>query len=216
MPRIPRGQVSGFAYHVINRGNGGATVFQKDGDYRAFLDLLATAKIKHPVMLLGFCLMPNHFHLLVQPKTPEALSAFMQWALTAHVRRYHKHYRSHGHVWQGRFKSFSIQQDEHLLCVLRYVLRNPVRARLAEKPDQWPWSSFQQGYLIDPLPVPLPPDWNRLIETPLSLQELSRIRTCVNRQAPFGSPHWQTMIAKLLGLVSSLTPRGRPRKIPEK
>jgi putative transposase len=219
MPRIPRGQVSGFAYHVINRGNGGATVFHKEGDYRIFLDLLVAAKTKHPVMLLGFCLMPNHFHLVVQPKTPEALSAFMQWSLTAHVRRYHKHYRSHGHVWQGRFKSFPIQEDEHLLTVLRYVLCNPVRAHLAEKPDQWPWSSFQQGHLIDPLPILLPPDWNHLLETPLSLQELSRIRTSVNRQAPFGSPDWQTMIAKLLGLISSLTPRGRPRKtqtIPEK
>jgi hypothetical protein len=74
----------------------------------------------------------------------------------------------------------------------------------------------QNGYLIDPLPIPLPADWNHLIETPLSLQELSRIRTCVNRQAPFGSLDWQTTIAKLLGLVSSLTPRGRPRKIQEK
>lgn len=193
MPRIPRGQVSGFAYHVINRGNGGATVFQKNGDYRAFLDLLAMAKTKYPVMLLGFCLMPNHFHLVVQPKTPQALSASMQWSLTAHVLRYHKHYRSHGHVWQGRFKSFPIQQDEHLLTVLRYVLRNPVRARLAEKPDQWLWSNFQHGHLIDPLPIPLPPDWNHLLETPFSLQELSRIRTCVNRQAPFGSPDWQTI-----------------------
>lgn len=123
MPRIPRGQVSGFAYHVINRGNGDATVFHKEEDYRTFLDLLAVAKAKHPVMLLAFCLMPNHFHFLVQPKTPEALSTFMQWCLTAHVRRYHKHYRSHGHVWQGRFKSFPIQQDEHLLSVLRYALQ---------------------------------------------------------------------------------------------
>jgi putative transposase len=216
MPRIPRGQVSGFAYHVINRGNGGATVFHKEEDYRAFLDLLTVAKTKYPVMFLGFCLMPNHFHLVVQPTTPEALSTFMQWSLTAHVRRYHKHYRSHGHVWQGRFKSFPIQQDEHLLTVLRYVLRNPVRARLTEKTGQWSWSSIQHSHLIDSIPISMPPDWNHLLDTPLSLQELSRIRTSVNRQAPFGSPNWQSMIAKLLGLVSSLTPRGRPRKIPEK
>jgi len=91
-----------------------------------------------------------------------------------------------------------------------------VRARLAEKPNQWPWSSFQHGHLIDPLPISLPSDWDHLLETSLSLQELSRIRTSVNRQAPFGSPDWQSMIAKLLGLVSSLTPRGRPRKIQEK
>ena len=79
MPRIPRGQVAGHAYHVLNRGNGGATVFHKDGDYTAFLDLLATAKAKYPVNVIGVCLMPNHFHLVVQPPTHGALSPFMQW-----------------------------------------------------------------------------------------------------------------------------------------
>ena len=65
MPRIPRGQVAGHAYHVLNRGNGGATVFHKDGDYTACLDLLATAKAMYPVKVFGFCLMPNHFHLVL-------------------------------------------------------------------------------------------------------------------------------------------------------
>ena len=130
MPRIPRGQVAGYAYHVLNRGNGGMTVFHKDGDYSAFLDLLAKAKIKFSVRVLAVCLMPNHFHLVVQPAADGAVSAFMQWWMTSHVRRYHEHYRSHGHVWQGRFGSFPIQQDDHLLIVIRYILRNPVRAGL--------------------------------------------------------------------------------------
>jgi len=106
MPRIPRGQVAGHAYHVLNRGNGGTAVFHKDGDYTAFLDWLATAKAKYPVKVFGFCHRPNHFHLAVQPATDAALSPFMQWWMTSHVRRYHRHYRSHGHVWQGRFKCF--------------------------------------------------------------------------------------------------------------
>jgi putative transposase len=130
MPRIPRGQLAGHAYHVLNRGNGGAVVFHKDDDYAAFLDLLATAKKKFPVHVFGFCLMPNHFHLVLHPVSAPALSPFMQWWMTSHVRRYHRHYRSSGHIWQGRFKSFPIQQDGHLLTVLRYVLRNPVRANL--------------------------------------------------------------------------------------
>ncbi|BFU92124.1 MAG: hypothetical protein NTAFB01_33110 [Nitrospira sp.] len=126
MPRIPRGSSAGYAYHVLNRGNGGATVFHKDADYAAFLDLLGTAKVRHPIKIFGFCLMPNHFHLVIAPKIGDGLSPFMQWWLTSHVRRYHRHYRSHGHVWQGRFKSFPIQQDGHLLT----VLLNPVRANL--------------------------------------------------------------------------------------
>ena len=118
MPRIPCGRVAGQAYHALNRGNGGAVLFHKDGDYAALLELLATARAKPPVKVFSFCLMPNHFHLVVQPATEVALSPFMQWWMTSHVRRYHRHYRSHGHVWQGRFKSFPIQQDDHLLTVL--------------------------------------------------------------------------------------------------
>ena len=112
-------------------------------DYAAFLVLLQMAKSKYPVRVLGFCLMLNHFHLVLQPATVSPLSPFMQWWMTSHVRRYHRHYRSHGHVWQGRFKSFPIQQDDHLLTVLRYVLRNPVRAGLVEHARDWPWSSLR-------------------------------------------------------------------------
>lgn len=90
-----RGQVAGHAYHVLNRGNDGATVFHKKGDYSAFLDLLAATKAKYLVMLFGVCLIPNHFHLVVQPATEAALSPFMQWWMTGHVRRYHRHYCSH-------------------------------------------------------------------------------------------------------------------------
>ena len=216
MPRIPRGQLAGHAYHVLNRGTGGAVIFHKDGDYAAFLDLLATAKGKYPVHVFGFCFMPNHFHLLLQPATETALSAFMQWWMTSHVRRYHRHYRSHGHVWQGRFKSFPIQHDSHLLTVLRYVLRNPVRAGLVEQTAQWPWSSLHFPYLAEPSPVDLPPDWLQWIDRPLFEHELLGVRTCVNRQQPFGSPDWQQHFARTLGLVSTLRPRGRPRKVSEK
>ncbi len=214
MPRIPRAQLAGQAYHVLNRGNGRATVFHKDGDYRAFLDLLARAKAKFPVQVLGFCLLPNHFHLVVQPHTPAALSPFMQWWLTSHVRRYHRHYASSGHVWQGRFKSFPIQHDGHLLTVVRYVLLNPVRAGLVPRAVDWPWSSLQHPALVDPLP--LPADWSRQLEDPLPDHDLSALRTCVARQAPFGTPGWQAQIAALTNLVSTLRPRGRPRKSSEK
>ena len=216
MPRIPRGQVAGHAYHVLNRGNGGAVVFHKDGDYAAFLELLATARAKLPVKVFGFCLMPTHFHLVLQPATVDVLSPFMQWWMTSHVRRYHRHYGSSGHVWQGRFKSFPIQQDDHLLTVLRYVLRNPVRAQLVESATQWPWSSLQHPTLADPSPVPLPAEWLRWIDAPLFEHELATLRTCLNRQAPFGSPEWQAHLASTTGLHSTLRPRGRPRNIPEK
>ena len=84
MPRIPRGQVAGRVYHVLNRCIGGAIMFHKDADYVAFLALLQTAKSKFPIHVLGFCLMPNHFHFVLQPATPDALSPFMQWWMTSH------------------------------------------------------------------------------------------------------------------------------------
>jgi putative transposase len=77
--------------------------------------------------MLGFSLMPNHFHFVIKASRHQSLR-FMQWLLTSHVRRYHKHYGSSGHVWQGRFKSFAVQRDQQLLMVLRYVLQNPVRS----------------------------------------------------------------------------------------
>jgi putative transposase len=140
----------------------------------------------------------------------------MQWWMTSHVRRYHRHYRSSGHVWQGRFKSFPIQHDEHVLTVLRYVLRNPVRAQLVEAAMQWPWSSLRHPALADPFPGPLPDEWLRWIDEPLFDHELTRLRTCLNRQSPYGSTEWQAQFAKTADMTSTLRPRGRPRKTPNK
>jgi putative transposase len=86
--------------------------------------------------------MPNHFHFVIESSHHQSLSRFMQWLLTSHVRRYHKHYGSSGHVWQGRFKSFPVQRNEHFLMVLRYVLQNPVRSGLAASINDWAWSSW--------------------------------------------------------------------------
>jgi putative transposase len=134
----------------------------------------------------------------------------MQWLLTSHVRRYHKHYGGSGHVWQRRFKSFPVQRDEHLITVLRYVLQNPVRAGLSGSAMEWKWSSLQRPELVDPWPVD---DESQLaqLEEPLGQQQLSFVRECVNRQRPFGSVAWQTAIASMFGLGSTLRPRGRPK-----
>lgn len=136
--------------------------------------------------------------------------------MTSHVRRYHRHYGSTGHVWQGRFKSFPIQHDDHLLAVLRYVLRNPVRAGFVEHTAQWPWLSVQHPTLVDPLPVPLPADWLHWVEQPLFDHELTTLRTCLTRQAPFGSAGWLGQFTGVTGLASTLRPRGRLRKSLEK
>lgn len=113
MPRTARASVGGVCYHVINLGNGRSRVFHEPGDYDAFVALIAEAARRVRVRVLAYCLMPNHFHLVLWPRHDGDLSRFMQWLLTAHVRRYHRHHRGSGHVWQWRFKAFPIQQDAH-------------------------------------------------------------------------------------------------------
>jgi len=142
MPRTRRASQGGYCYQVLNRGNARRTVFHKEGDYASFLKLLHEAGERVPIRLLSYCLMPNHFHLVVWPRNDGDLSDFMQWLLTAHARRYHRHYHSTGHVWQGRFKAFPIQEDDHLLAVLRYIERNPLRANLVARTEDWRWSSL--------------------------------------------------------------------------
>src|SRR4029078_883694 len=167
MPRTARASVGGLCYHVLNRGNGQAEVFHKEADYAAFVDLMVEANERLPLRILGYVLMPNHFHLVLWPRGDGDLSRWMQWLLTAHVRRYHRHYHGSGHVWQGRFKAFPIEQDEHLLTVLRYVERNPLRANLVERAEDWQWSSlrlFTPRPQVDWLhagPVPRGRTWRR-------------------------------------------------------
>ena len=117
-------------------------VFHKDQDFQAFLDMIAQASLRQPMPILAYCLMPNHFHLVLWPRHDGDISRWVHWLLTTHVRRYQKHYHSSGHVWQGRFKSFPIQEDDHLRVVLRYVERNPLRAGLVERAEDWRWSSL--------------------------------------------------------------------------
>src|SRR3954451_10200613 len=114
MPRTARASVGGVCYHVINRGNNRAEVFRKDGDYDPFLKAIGHACVETPMPVFAYCLMPSHFHLVVRPKEDGDLSPWMHWLLNAHVRRYHQHYHGSGHIWQGRFKAFPIEADDHL------------------------------------------------------------------------------------------------------
>lgn len=222
MPRTARASVGGVCYHAINRGNGRARVFHDDADYRAFLDLLAAGCERVGMRVPGFCLMPNHFHLVLWPRRDGDLSRFMQWLLTSHVRRHHRRRHGSGHIWQGRFKAFPIQQDAHLLTVLRYVERNPLRARLARRAEEWRWSSRGIHRLVDPpaiprdSPVDRPRGWSALVHQPQTAGELEALRRSVKRGSPYGVWAWARQTARRLGLEYTLRPRGRPRKEPEK
>jgi putative transposase len=214
MPRIAKALADNCFYHIINRGNGRQQVFHKDGDYRAFIELMLHAREKHAVRIHAWCLMPNHFHLLVQPEQADQLNKYMQWLMTSHVRRYHSHYKSSGHVWQGRYKSFIVQNDDYLLTVARYIEANPVRSGLSSTALQWPWSSHKsrsdatEDNHPDTLPFSLPDDWSAYVDSPLTDKEMEKLRNSVNRQTPFGKSEWRDELCKKMGLESTVRARG--------
>jgi len=217
MARTLRASVGGYCYHVINRGNGKAKVFHDRHDYRYFAGLIARACKRLPSRVIAYCLMPNHFHLVLWPFGNGDLSRWMQWLLTAHVRRHHVRYQTGGHIWQGRFKSFAIQQDSHLLRVLRYVERNPLRAGLVKAAEDWVWSSLhyrsrgtRPPFLVDG-PVARSERWVDWVQEPQTDGELKALRINVNRGIPFGDEKWVLDTAARLDLLPNLRGPGRPR-----
>ena len=220
MPRTARASIGNICYHVFNCGNAQNTVFHNDDDYASFLGLLSEANQRIEIRLLSYCLMPDHFQLVVWPIEDRDLSRWMQWLMTAHVRRYHRNYKTSGHVWQGRFKAFPIQSDNHLLTVMRYVERNPVRAKSipVRKAQNWRWSSIGTppkdivSPTLHPGPVRRREDWLEWVNQPLIPEEIEAIQVCINRGQPYGNRSWKKRTAKSLGIESSIRPRGRPRK----
>ena len=222
MPRTSRAAAAGVVYHVLNRGNGRMGVFRKPGDYLAFLRLLLEGKEKAQVELFGFCLMPNHWHLVLRPKRDKDLAAYLSWVTNTHVKRYRAHYkRTSGHLYQGRYKSFPVQEDSYFLTLLRYVEANPRRARLVARAQSWAWSSLGCGAewadeLLDPWPLGCPPDWLELVNQPLPQDQGRRVKASLDRGRPLGDERWTLKTAKRFGLQYTLNPRGRPPKKREK
>ncbi len=223
MPRTARSTEAGTVYHVLNRGNGRMRIFHKAGDFEAFEQVLSEAMKRYAVELLTYCLMPNHWHLVVRPKTDQSLGHWMRWVGVTHVRRYHERYHSRGggHVYQGRFKSFPVAEDDYFLTLCRYVEANPLRAGLVERAEQWQWSGLWRRMhgsaelRLSSWPVERPRNWLAWVNRELNDEQTEGIRICVQRGRPLGSESWVRRTASRLGLAFTLRGPGRPRKIPK-
>jgi putative transposase len=221
MGRALRVTAGGFAYHVLNRANARMTIFDKAGDYEAFEQILADAVQRTKMRLLSYCVMPNHWHLVVRPREDGDLSAFVGWLTLTHTQRWHAHRNSvgSGHVYQGRFKSFLVQTEEHLLTVCRYVERNALRAALCQRAEEWRWSSLWRREfgdadcraVLSKWPIDVPKNWVSRVNRAESQSELDALRRCVNRGQPFGSETWVERMTNRFGLDLTFRPRGRPR-----
>jgi putative transposase len=222
VPRRARKAPGGVIFHCLNRGNDRRELFADQEDYAAFHRVLAQTLEAVPVRLLAYCLMPNHWHLLLWPSRDGQLAAFMQRLTTTHVRRWHEHRHSsgRGHLYQGAFKSFPVQEDRHFLIVARYIERNALRAGLARRAENWRWGSLwcrqkgspQERGLLSEWPLPRPSDWLAWVNEPQSAKELEALRQSIARGRPFGTRTWQQKTARELGLESSFRQRGRPKK----
>jgi putative transposase len=223
MPRQARQAPGGLIYHVLNRAAGTGSLFRHEKDFAAFIRTLHQTLEKTPIRLCAFCLMSTHWHLVLWPREDGELARFMQRLTITHVRRWveHRHRVGMGSVYQGRYKSFPVQDDIHFTSVARYVERNPLRAKMVKRAEDWRWSSL--GQLLHPsteqVPlVPLSPwpvarrtDWVKFVNRPQTSAEMVAVAHAMKHNRPYGSERWTAKIEKRLG-IGPLRERGRPRK----
>jgi putative transposase len=224
MPRKARASIGGVIYHVLNRSHSRRRIFYSDKDYLAFLKVLLQAHERRPgVRILALCIMPNHWHLVLRPSRDGELSAFMRWLTQTHTQRWRhaKHTVGYGPVYQGRFKSFIVQEDRHFLVLCRYVERNPLRVkhRLVNRAEQWRWSSAwlrdnaQNDFaiLLSQWPVKRPSNWLSLLNDDQPERDEAEVRVSLERNRPMGDAAWIERMVKKLRLEHTIRPPGRPR-----
>ena len=241
MPRALRAAVGGLVYHVLNRANARLRLFDRHEEYELFEQVLTEAHEKVATRTLAFCVMPNHWHMVLWPREDRDLSEFMRWLTVAHTQRRHAIGRTAGtgHIYQGGFKSFPVQcrrptaaqrasgmieMADPLYRVLRCVERNALGAGLVKRAEHWRWTRLwrrtsgdaQQRVLLTDPPEGWAADWLAMVNQPETEEELAAVRRCVNRGRPLRSETWVRRIAATLGLESTLRARGRPRKTANK
>ena len=223
MPRTDRVDSGDEIYHVINRANARAKIFYQDADFLLFEGLLKSAKEEVvDVRILSYCIMSNHWHLVLYPKKDGDMSQFMRWLQVTHTRRWHVEKKSigSGHLYQGRYKSFPVEADTYLLSLLRYVERNPLRAKMVQKAEDWRWSSLwirengtdEQKKLLTEWPIDVPDEYVKWVNEPQTVKEMEDINLCIRKNRPFGSDGWVDDVCKKFSLESTKRDSGRPRK----
>ena len=222
MGRVLRTDVGDYVYHVLNRANARVQIFDNDKDYQLFKEILAEAKEKCDMRLLAYCIMPNHWHLVVYPKKDGDLSKFMNWLTLTHTQRWHvsKKTTGQGHLYQGRYKSFLCQNDDHFLVLVRYVERNALKANLVSKAEEWKWGSAycreygtpKQKKLFSSWPVQRPDDYLAWLNESQSEDEENAIAKSIKRGNPYGDSSWSKKVINKFNLETTLRCIGRPKK----
>lgn len=222
MPRNIRIDVGGEIYHVINRANSRLQIFHNDKDYKLFEEVLTEAKERIGINIYTYCVMPNHWHLVVSPKNDGDLAKFMAWFTMTHTQRWHVMHRSigGGHLYQGRYKSFLVESSNYFLQVCRYVERNPVRAKLVKKAENWQWGSLwrrengnpSQKKLLNYWPEHIPNNYLDWVNKNELEEDLMIIRNSIKKGKPYGKDSWIEKVIDIYKLGSTIRNPGRPKK----
>jgi putative transposase len=222
MPRIERVDVANEIFHVINRANARVKIFDNKKDYEQFEEILEEAVEKFNVNLFAYCIMPNHFHLVLSPNEDGELSRFMGWLTNTHTRRWHSSKKTigQGHLYQGRYKSFLCQKENYLLTLLRYVERNAKRAKVVKNAIDWKWSSLwtrkngspERKKMLTEWPIKMPKDYESFVNESQPKEEVESIRKSTTKNIPFGNDKWVGEIVDKFNIGQTLRNVGRPKK----
>jgi putative transposase len=218
MSRQRRVSPDGFVQHALNRGDHRETLFHKPADFRAFLSAVAETADRLPIRILAYCIMRNHFHLLVWPHAGSDLPRFMQLLMNVHISRYLRHYppASRGHLYQGRYTNAIVETGRSIIAVARYVEANALTAGLVNRAQDYEWSSASPEARgperpdLAEWPIAKPSDWLTLLNLRSPATEWQRIQRSAARGAPYGSPAWVDRVVKEFHLEHTVRRQGRP------
>lgn len=217
--RIDKG---GEIYHCLNRAVSRKTIFENKKDYRLFESILQEVVEITDMRILAYSLMPNHFHLVLYPEKDGQLSDFMKRVTVTHTQRYRAVTQTvgEGPVYQGRYKSFIIQNDNHLLTVLRYVERNPLTAQLVKDVLDWEYGSVYKRYrgtekekrILSEWVCDEPKEYLQFLAQPITEKEHKKITQSEMKGVPFGNDEYVLTTVSKYNMGSTLRGKGRPKK----
>jgi putative transposase len=216
MSRPLRNIFIGVPYHITQRGNDRQQVFHGDADYQIYLEFLWQYALRYGLEIWGYCLMPNHIHIIGVPQFETSLARTFGLGHMRYTQAVHRRDHRSGHLWQGRFFAAPLD-EEHLSRAVRYVELNPVRAQLVATPEAWPWSSALTHLQGGRLPgAAYPPDdalegWREYLAMEDSLDEIDTIRRRTITGRPIGNAAFITHLETIAGIPLNRE-RGRPKK----
>ena len=221
MPRPARSIFAGTPHHVTQRGNHRQRVFFSDADHLSYLHWMREYAALHEVEIIGYCLMPNHVHLILVPASADSLPRMLQQLHARHARRIHRERELTGHLWQGRYFASALDVP-YFWAAMRYVELNPVRASMVQRAEDYPWSSAGAhcGQHSDPAlsthtrwkrQIDGIVNWSAWLQEGCATHEVEQIRSNGAKSLPCGSASFIESLEATAGKHLRPRPRGRPR-----